>query len=312
MSLYKLNCQGGELSTGQLTPAAESTIEVEKHLESWLERSPWAVFEEPLLIIGRQPSAKTMEATVFPDLLALDAAGNLVIIELKKGRAPREVTAQLLEYAAWAAELAHDEIARIAAAYLRLESMDPDEELAAMFLEEFEAEEFPKLGDKLRLVIAAEEIPPSVARVCRFLRSRHGIELTCLSFSVFRTEAGEILVQSKEVVGSESDGPGSSVERTSRWLGDTPVKEVVWTAVKKLTRDDPGRVFSPKEVITVILEQHPSFNATTARCQLIADCVNHTSRHHYPGGQDRYWTVGKGQYRLCRTEDRSFDPTGIP
>lgn len=303
MPLYKLDCPKGKLPDGVLKPAAETAIDVESHLESWLEHSPWAVLEEPLLIIARQASAKTTETTVFPDLLALDADGNLVVIELKKGRAPRDVSAQLLEYAAWAADLSHDEIARIAASYLGIEAMEPDEQLAAMFLETFECEEFPTLGKQLRLVIAAEVIPPSVARVCRFLRSHHGIKLTCLAFSVFRTGSGEILVQSEQIVGAEQGGKPNSSEPSGRWLGDMPVKEVVWQAVELLTGDQPDRIFSPKEVIAAIQEKYPSFNVNTARCQLIADCVNHTSRHHYPGGKDRYWTVGKGRFQLYKPED---------
>ncbi len=35
----------------------------------------------------------------FSDLLGLDKDGNIVIVELKRGKTPREVVAQLLEYA---------------------------------------------------------------------------------------------------------------------------------------------------------------------------------------------------------------------
>ncbi len=40
----------------------------------------------------------------------------------------------------------------------------------------------------------------------------------------------------------------------------------------------------------------------TVGCQIISDSVNHTSRHHYPGGEDRYWWKEKGKYKL-------FDPS---
>ena len=50
-------------------------------------------------------SAKVEDSTIFPDLLGIDSEGNLVIVELKRDKAPREVVAQLLEYAAWANEL---------------------------------------------------------------------------------------------------------------------------------------------------------------------------------------------------------------
>ena len=81
-------------------------MELESYLEDWLENSPWALIQDELILwIGRQTSANDEEGTIFPDLLGIDAEGNLVIVELKRDKAPREVVAQLLEYAAWANEL---------------------------------------------------------------------------------------------------------------------------------------------------------------------------------------------------------------
>jgi hypothetical protein len=76
------------------------------------------------------------------------------------------------------------------------------------------------------------------------------------------------------------------------------VKQVVWEAVEQVTGGDPDRLFSPKEVAQTVLKKYPDFNRSTIGCQIISDCVNHTSRHHYPGGEDRYWWVGTGKYRL--------------
>ena len=43
--------------------------------------------------------------------------GSLVLIELKRGRTPREVVAQALDYASWVEELQPDEIAAIYHSY---------------------------------------------------------------------------------------------------------------------------------------------------------------------------------------------------
>ena len=50
-----------------------------------------------------------------------------------------------------------------------------------------ETDELPPLNRNLRLFIVAEEIPPRVARVCRFLRTDHGIDISCVTFSIFQT-----------------------------------------------------------------------------------------------------------------------------
>ena len=75
----------------ELVIAKKTDIELESHLESWLENNPWALVEgEPILWIGRQTSADVEESTIFPDLLGVDSEGNLVIVELKRSRAPRK------------------------------------------------------------------------------------------------------------------------------------------------------------------------------------------------------------------------------
>ena len=61
-------------------------------LESWIVSNP-SIIEQDLTIIGRQ--VKTNSGPL--DLLALDHAGNSVIIELKRDKLPREVLAQAID-----------------------------------------------------------------------------------------------------------------------------------------------------------------------------------------------------------------------
>ena len=75
----------------------------ESVLEEWLESNPDGVFEDgPLLIIGRQVPTDLGKSI---DLLGFDREGNVVVVELKRDRTPRDVIAQALEYAAFAAKL---------------------------------------------------------------------------------------------------------------------------------------------------------------------------------------------------------------
>jgi len=301
MPIFKLINENNNIENAALVPAAKTNLELEKHLECWLENSPWAVAQEPLLIIGRQTSASTEEyGTIFPDLLGIDKEGNLVIIELKKGRTPREVIAQLLEYAAWANDLSDEKIHDIADNYIN--SINSDKKMESLFLETFETDEIPSLNQRLRLFIAAEEITPSVAKVCRFLRQIHGVDVNCVQFNIFQTESGEILVNSESIVGLEDAVAPKKTASAQRWSGEKPVKQVVWEAIQKYTNGDKDKIFTPKEITKIILEKYPHFNKSTVGCQIIADSVNHTSRHHYPGGEDRYWWKEKGKYRL-------FDPS---
>jgi len=83
-------------SGGQFTEYKEQDFGDEHHeqtLESWLEGNPDSIIEDgTLLIIGRQVSTNLRS---FIDLLALDRSGSTVVLELKRGRTPREAIAQL-------------------------------------------------------------------------------------------------------------------------------------------------------------------------------------------------------------------------
>ena len=73
------------------TPVAFEPMESEGQLEDVLAHNI-GVADPNLLLIGRQVS--TVHGK-FIDLLAIDADGKLVVLELKKNRTPREVVAQL-------------------------------------------------------------------------------------------------------------------------------------------------------------------------------------------------------------------------
>ncbi len=52
------------------------------------------------------------------DLLCINDTGDLVIVELKRNKTPREVTAQALEYASWVTDFPSDRVRGIADRYL--------------------------------------------------------------------------------------------------------------------------------------------------------------------------------------------------
>ncbi|MCB5187489.1 hypothetical protein LG200_05645 [Methylobacillus caricis] len=300
MTIFTVNSQN------QLIEAPRVLLEREIQLEEWLHNSPWAVANEDLLIIGRQTKASIAENNRYPDLLALDKDGNIVVIELKKGKAPREVIAQILEYAAWASQLSADQIKEIA-------NINLNSDVYAIFKEYFEVDEVPMLGSSLRLFIAAEEIPPTLSEVCRFLRQNLGLDISCVIYEAHRGESGSLLVDSSLVVGGERlAGKSSNINPTSNannWNGDTPVKEIIWNAVRHLSHNNHDFVFSPKDIISYLSTAYPDVNKSTIRCQIASDCVNHPSRHHWPGGIDRYWQIQKGKYRLYNQLD---DQWSIP
>ena len=82
--------------------------EIEQHLWDNLE----AFTGTDLFPVSRQPRVRTGTTTLIPDVVALDAAGRVVIFEVKRSM-ERNQLAQSLEYAGWGRSTNLDEIASL-------------------------------------------------------------------------------------------------------------------------------------------------------------------------------------------------------
>ena len=124
-------------------------------LEKWLQSNPDGLLEEGrTLIIGRQIRT---DLGGFIDLLGVDREGNVVVVELKRDRTPRDVVAQLLEYASFAERLDVDALESILRVYQKDESLSLAEYHREYFkLDEVEAVAFNK---DQRLVIIGQRVP---------------------------------------------------------------------------------------------------------------------------------------------------------
>jgi len=94
---------------GKPEKVSASVIDSELMLEDALAKD-LSILSSQLMLVGRQIVTSYGK---FIDILAMDVSGNLSIIELKKNRTPREVVAQLIDYASWAQSLSYEDIAAI-------------------------------------------------------------------------------------------------------------------------------------------------------------------------------------------------------
>lgn len=180
-------------SDGKPRPAASSWPQLEVHLEDWITNDVSLVDPSGLLYLGRQ--IPTDVGTTL-DVLAIDAAGNLAVLELKRERSPREMVAQALEYVAWAATLSDDDILALGANVHGSK---------AQFRAKFEAlfkTDFPGAGEmnrEQRILLVAPEFSETVLRVARYLASQFGVPISAVSFGLYEFGANRLLVRSAVV-----------------------------------------------------------------------------------------------------------------
>jgi len=105
-----MNIDLWKVSDNNIVVLNKSKLESEDRLETWIENDP-SILGIDLLIIGRQV---VTEYGGKIDLLGISSEGDLIIIELKRDKTPREIIAQVLDYASWVKSLTYSDIDGIA------------------------------------------------------------------------------------------------------------------------------------------------------------------------------------------------------
>jgi hypothetical protein len=164
------------LQGDHLKEMEKNRLDQETRLEKWLEQDI-SILSSDLLVIGRQ--VETDFGGII-DLLCLDYNGDLVIVELKRDKTPREVTAQALDYASWVANLSNEKITEISNRYLGDHST-----LEESFRSRFGAELPEILNEHHSMIIVASEIDGRSERIIRYLSDSYGVGINAATFQYF-------------------------------------------------------------------------------------------------------------------------------
>lgn len=166
-------------------------------LEILLEKNPEYFFDNSkILIIGRQV---TTNLNTFIDLLGVDQFGNTVVIELKRGKTPRETLAQLIEYASFIDNLDYNQLNEI---YQNYSGEDACLEDYHQEYYKSDAKEKLSWNKSSKLVIVASEITPEIKQTSMYLRKK-GFDVYCVEFKYFINKADNKMISSDFVVGDE-------------------------------------------------------------------------------------------------------------
>lgn len=168
------------------------------------------LLSEDWLVVGRQ--VRTLYGGII-DLLCLDIGGNPVVIELKKGMTPREVTAQALDYASWVKTVDADEIAKI---YLKY--TDGKKSLSEAYQEHFGAKLSTDNDDTdVQIVIVATDMDGSTERIIQYLQG-YGIDINVLFFNVFEHQGKRLLSRAWMFESEQGLKPQAVLDRN--WNGE--------------------------------------------------------------------------------------------
>ena len=177
--------------TDTAQPMTSIGMDSEKRLEQVLT-DDISVADPGWLLIGRQ--VRTDFGTSI-DLLAMDSEGQLVVLELKRNKTPREVVAQLLDYGSWVRELEPEDVKEVFEKFAAKSPPTSEEvSLETAFCDRFGTEELPdSLNKSHKLVLVASELDESSERIIRYLAEEYGVSINAVFFQAFRDGDREYL-----------------------------------------------------------------------------------------------------------------------
>ncbi len=171
-----------KIDNEKLIEVEKTKLKTEERLETWIENDP-SILGIDLLILGRQV---TTEHGGRIDLLGINGQGDLMIVELKRDKTPREIVAQVLDYASWVRTLTYSDINAIVEKHR-------NKTLTEVFSEFYDQSVPENINTNHSMVIAAAELDDSSERIVEYLSQEYDVNINAIFFNFFKDGSREYL-----------------------------------------------------------------------------------------------------------------------
>ena len=162
-------------------------------LETWIASNP-SIIGSDLIIIGRQVQTKSGPL----DLLGIDKNGNLIVIELKRDRLPREALAQAIDYASDVSDWDLERISEICLKYT-------DKNLEDVLNEQFPdiSLETLSINETQRIILVGFSIDSALERMINWLSDKYSVNINAILLNYIKTQNGDELINRTSIISEE-------------------------------------------------------------------------------------------------------------
>lgn len=195
------------IDQNKLVETRRKGLELENKIQSWVA-DDLSLIGVDGIVIGQEV---TTDHSKRIDILAMDEDGNLVIIELKRDRSPRDIVAQTLDYASWACKLSTNEIHEL----VRVQNGPP---LAERYRTKFGKSLPETLNATHQMIVVASEVDEATRRIIEYLSEVHGVGINASFFNVFEADGKEWLT-TDHLLNQEEVKDRSVKKARSPWSG---------------------------------------------------------------------------------------------
>ncbi|MDE2867858.1 MAG: endonuclease NucS [Chloroflexota bacterium] len=195
--LFRINPENRESEKIAEVEFASLGFQERRDIQEWVAANP-GILGEDLLIIGKEFSGfdRTDERL---DLLAVDADGNLVVIELKRDDTGADAHWQAIKYASYLQRASADDIIRMLAEY----SETSEDDATNRLLQHLNADDLNALNNDQRIILASHRFAPEVTSAALWLNEKApGDDLiSCVQLTPYQDgEDGPLYVQASTII----------------------------------------------------------------------------------------------------------------
>jgi len=193
-----------------------TTIESEELLEEQIFRDI-SILNANWLLIGRQVYTDFGKPL---DLLAIDASGSLIVVELKKHKTPRDVVAQTIDYASWVENLSTDRVAKIYSDYAEKYQLSNNNFDEAFRLKFGMSPSDDEVNSSHQMVVVAAELDASTERIINYLNDKANVAVNAVFFTVFEDAGSQYLSRAWMIDPGETEEKAINVGAKGNWNGE--------------------------------------------------------------------------------------------
>ena len=219
--MFRINPENRESEPITEANFADLGLRERYDIQEWIAANP-GILGDDLLVVGKEFSDfdRTSEQL---DLLAVDADGKLVIIELKRDDTGADVHWQAIKYASYLSKASAGEIIRILADYAKISEDDAEQRIR----EHLDANDLGVINNDQRIIIASHRFAPEVTSAVLWLNEKGPDEnlITCIQLTPYQdTQTNTLYLQTNTIIpvpGAEKYTVQIGGSRSDRGDGDS-------------------------------------------------------------------------------------------
>ncbi|HRG67299.1 MAG TPA: endonuclease NucS [Saprospiraceae bacterium] len=231
-----------QLVNGKLAQVSSSMVDNERKeredLEKWIKSNP-EILGNDIAIIGEQVRTKSGPL----DFLGIDRDGNLVIIELKRAKLPREALAQAIDYASDISSYEPDVLNEICLAY-------NGQTLGDYLTERFTDTNFEEVSvnQAQRLLLVGFAIEEPLHRMIEWLSENYSLAINAIVLHYVKTNSGDELLSRTVIIPEDVEREKVNKKKYAIEMSNDPGNYDEATLKAQLKKYFSKNLFSAKRI----------------------------------------------------------------